>query len=212
MNEYGSNVGTAMVDATAGVTADKRHETFERDAVGFLDTLYRIAASLTPEPMAAEDLVQETMFKAYRAWHQYRPGTNLRAWLLTILRTTFFNEYRKARRAGMQIDIQRLEPTAVFASTQDSDPEARFFEQIVDEEVLGAVDALQTKFRHALVLRDIADLSYAEIAERTKVPIGTVKSRVFRARRTLQRNLYSYAVEMGYIREPNNAAISRSAA
>jgi RNA polymerase sigma-70 factor (ECF subfamily) len=155
---------------------------------------------LTGAESRADDLTQETMLKAFRAWHQYRPGTNARAWLLTILRNTFINEYRKNRRAGEQLDVGEIEAFTVFEDVQERDPEGRFFAQIVDEDVLRAIDELPADFRETLVLSDVEGLSYAEIAEVTGVPVGTVKSRLFRARQALQRRLYDYAVEMGYIR------------
>jgi len=140
------------------------------------------------------------MLKAYRSWHQYKSGTNVTAWLLTILRHTFINQYRKAKRTGPTVDVDQIESYTVFHQVQEVDPEGRFFEQIVDEEVLRAIDELPEEFRETLVLSDIEQLSYAEISDITAVPIGTVKSRLFRARQALQKVLYDYAIEMGYIK------------
>lgn len=148
----------------------------------------------------AADLTQETMFRAFRAWHQFQSGTNVRAWLLTILRHTFINEYRRSRRAGVTLDLSEIEEFHVFSEGDDADPESRFFDQIVDDEVLRVIDALPEEFREAVVLSDIEDLSYAEIAKVLDIPIGTVKSRLFRARQALQSQLYEYALEMGYIK------------
>lgn len=180
---------------------DQRRRTFEAQVLPLLDVVYRVALRLAGEEAQAEDLVQETMLKAFRAWHQYRPGTNLRAWLFTILRNTFINQYRRTKRAGPQVDVTAIEAHTVFGEVQDVDPEGTFFERIVDDEVLRAIDALPDEFREALVLSDVEGLRYAEIAEITNVPIGTVKSRIFRARQALQRQLYEYAVAMGYIRK-----------
>lgn len=173
---------------------------FEAEALPHLDAVYRVALRLAGDESQADDLTQETMLKAYRSWHQYKRGTNVRAWLLTILRHTFINEYRKARRAGPTVDISKIEEFSVFHDVQDVDPEGSFFDQIVDEEVLRAIDALPEEFRETLVLSDVEQLSYAEISEVTGVPLGTVKSRLFRARQALQQELYRYAVEMGYIK------------
>lgn len=181
-------------------SSDARRQDFEQEALPQLDAVYRVALRLSGNESQADDLTQETMLKAFRAWHQYRPGTNVRAWLLTILRNTFINEYRKNRRTARQVDIGEIEAFTVFHDVQDTDPEGSFFDQIVDEEVTQAIDALPHDFREALVLSDIEGLSYQEIAEITEVPVGTVKSRIFRARQALQRKLYDYAVEMGYIR------------
>lgn len=150
--------------------------------------------------MRAEDLTQETMLKAYRAWNQYQEGTNARAWLLTILRHAFINEYRRNRRQGPKVDVNEIEPYTVFEDVQETDPEGRFFDQIIDAEVLKAIDSLGDEFRETVVLSDVEGLSYAEIAQITGVPVGTVKSRLFRGRQALQHRLYAYAVEMGYIK------------
>lgn len=179
--------------------SDRRTE-FENEALPHLDTVYRVALRLSENEAHAEDLTQETMLKAYRSWHQYRSGTNARAWLLTILRHTFINEYRKARRVVREIDISEIEPYTVFRDVQEADPEGRFFDQIVDDQIIEAIEALPDEFRETLILSDVEGLPYAEIAEITEVPVGTVKSRLFRARQALQKELYAYAVEMGYIK------------
>jgi RNA polymerase sigma-70 factor (ECF subfamily) len=180
--------------------ADARREEFEREALPHLDAVYRVALRLARDPSDAGDLAQETMLKAYRAFHQYRPGTNAKAWLLTILRHTFINEYRRAKHRPETVDVHEAERFTVFRDVQDADPEGSFFAQIVDDEVLRAIDALPDEFRETLVLSDVEGLTYAEIAEVTGVPVGTVKSRLFRARQALQKRLYDYAVEMGYVR------------
>jgi RNA polymerase sigma-70 factor (ECF subfamily) len=179
---------------------ENRRRAFEEEALPHLDTVFRVAVRLAGDEDQAADLVQETMLKAFRSWHQYRPGTNVRAWLLTILRHTFINEYRKRRKVVAELDVSEVEAWTVFPEVQEVDPEGRFFDQIVDEEVLHAIDALPDEFRETLTLSDVQELTYAEIAEITEVPVGTVKSRLFRARQALQRQLYDYAVEMGYIK------------
>lgn len=180
--------------------SDDRRTAFETEALPHLDAVYRLALRLAGDEAQADDLVQETMLKAYRSWHQYKSGTNVRAWLLTILRHTFINEYRKAKRAGPTVDIGEIEGYYVFHEVQEVDPEGEFFRQIVDDEVLRAIDSLPDEFRETLVLSDVEQLTYAEIAEVTGVPVGTVKSRLFRARQALQQRLYDYALEMGYIK------------
>ncbi|UCF41658.1 MAG: sigma-70 family RNA polymerase sigma factor [Gemmatimonadota bacterium] len=178
---------------------DDKRQAFEAEALPHLDTVYRVALRLVRDDALAEDIAQEAMLKAYRSWSQYRPGTNVRAWLLTIVRHTFINQYRKAKRRGGEVDVHEIEPHTVFKELQDVDPAGSFFDRIVDDEVLHAIDALPEEFRETLVLSDMEGLSYAEIADVTEVPVGTVKSRLFRARQALQRQLYDYAVEMGYI-------------
>ncbi len=187
-------------ERSASAAADGKREAFEREAIPHLDTLYRYGTRLTGDSVQAEDLVQNTMLKAYRSWHQYQMGTNVCAWLLTILRNLFITEYRKARRAGVHLDVDAIERIALLGDDEQSDPENRFFDQIVDDEILRAIDALPDEFRQTLVLSDMEALSYAEIAKVTRVPLGTVKSRLFRARHALRRKLSGYAVAMGYIR------------
>lgn len=179
--------------------AEKR-ASFEREALVHLDSLYRVALRLTGNPAEADDLVQETMLKAYRAWHQFERGTNAKGWLLTILRHAFINEYRRRTRHPETVDIDAIEPFSVFQEVQDDDPQGTFFDRIVDDEVLRAIDTLPEQFRETVVLSDVEGLSYEEIARVLEVPVGTVKSRLFRARRLLQQKLYDYAVGQGYIK------------
>src|SRR6266540_3142541 len=179
--------------------ADKR-ASFEREALVHLDSLYRVALRLTGNPAEADDLVQETMLKAYRAWHQYERGTNAKGWLLTILRHAFINEYRRRTRHPETVDVDTIEPFAVFSEVQDDDPQGAFFDRIVDDEVLKAIDRLPEAFRETLVLSDVEGMSYQEIAKILEIPVGTVKSRLFRARQALQGKLYEYAVSNGYIK------------
>lgn len=169
---------------------------FEDEALPHLDTLYRVALRLTGDPAAAEDLVQDTMLRALRGWSSFRPGSNARAWLVTILRNQFINGYRSRKRAPQSVDMEAVpEP----ADPKDPDPEGRFFRELVDEEVLAAVDALPTEFREVLVLSDMEGLPYADVAEALAIPVGTVKSRLFRARRILQGRLRRYAEETGLL-------------
>lgn len=182
------------------MSVTEKQVAFEREALVHLDSLYRVALRLTGSPADADDLVQETLFKAYRSWHQYEPGTNARAWLLTIMRNAFINEYRRRRRQIETADLAGVDPHAVFVAVHEADPEGRFFERIIDEKVLEAIDELPEDFRETLVLIDLESLSYQEAARVLEVPVGTVKSRLFRARQRLQRDLYDYALEMGYLK------------
>ena len=176
-------------------------EGFEREALVHLDAVYRTALRLSGNPTEAEDLAQETMLKAFRSWQQYRPGTNAKAWLLTILRNTFVNQYRREKLWPATVDVTDIEPFTVFRDVQDADPERTFFDRLVDGDVLRAIDQLPEDFREVLVLSDVEGLTYAEIADAVGTPVGTVKSRLFRARQILQRQLYAYAVEAGYVRK-----------
>lgn len=173
---------------------------YETEVLPHLDVLYRVARRLTGETADAEDLVQETLLKALRGWDGFRPGSNARAWLLTILRNAFINTYRRRRREPVAMDLDAVDRHAVVRDVAAADPEADFFTRIVDDTVLRAVDALPEEFREALVLSDLEGLPYGEIAEVLGVPIGTVKSRLFRARRQLQKVLRDHAVEQGILK------------
>jgi RNA polymerase sigma-70 factor (ECF subfamily) len=189
-----------MATPTPTPVDQKKKVSFEQEALVHLDALYRVALRLTGNAADADDLVQETMLKAYRAWDQYEKGTNAKGWLLTILRNSFINEYRRRTRHPETVDVDTIEPFAVFGEVQDDDPQGAFFDQIVDDEVLKAIDELPVVFRETLVLSDVEGMSYQEIGKILGVPVGTVKSRLFRARQALQGKLYQYAVSMGYIK------------
>lgn len=183
----------------AGEASGKQKE-FEREALVHLDTLYSVALRLTGNASDAEDLVQDTVTKAYRAWDKYEPGTNCRAWLVTIMRNTFINQYRRRSKRPSAVQYDAVEDISVFEQVQDRDPEGSFFHFIVDDEVKQAIEELPEEFRMPVVLSDVEGMSYAEVAEVLDLPVGTVKSRLFRGRRRLQQRLYQYAIDMGYIR------------
>jgi RNA polymerase sigma-70 factor (ECF subfamily) len=170
---------------------------FDDEVLPHLDLLYRVALRLTADSASAEDLVQDAVLKALRAWGSFRPGSNVRAWLVTILRNEFINGWRRTRRAPQQVDSDTQPETA---DPHDPDPEGRFFAELVDEEVTAALDSLPDEFREVVVLSDLEGLPYAEVAEALDIPVGTVKSRLFRGRRILKGLLRRYAQETGVIR------------
>jgi len=187
-------------------TASPPAADFQAEALPHLDAVYRFALRLTGSPERAEDLVQETFLRAFRSWDQYTPGTQCKSWLFTICRNLFLRERERGRRHDELVSENALAegpggPLAnpVWLSLKETDPEGEFFDSIVDAEVLKAIDALPEEYRTAVVLSDLEGLPYQEIAEMMDVPVGTVKSRLFRGRRKLQKVLYRYAVEMGYI-------------
>lgn len=171
---------------------------FDQEILPHLDLLYRVALRFTREPAKAEDLVQDTMVKAYRNWEKFEPGTSARAWLLAILRNTFINAYRREKREPIPMEHEVLDAMAAHPG-EDSDPEDAFFDKIVDERILKALDTLPPEFREVMVLSDVEGLPYAEIAHALAIPVGTVKSRLFRARRLMQTELYQHALESGII-------------
>ncbi len=185
------------------------HAGFDEEALVHMDAVYRFALRLTGSPDRAEDLVQDTYLRAWRSWDQYQRGTRARSWLFTIARNLFLRQEERGKRHEAIVREETARGTGgagavsvvnpVWVSTLGSDPEGRFFDAIVDDEVLRAIDDLPEEYRTAVVLSDVEGLSYEEIGELMEVPVGTVKSRLFRGRRRLQKVLYDFAVEMGYI-------------
>jgi len=184
---------------------------FEKEILVHLDPLYATALRLTGRPSDAEDLVQEACLKAYRFFHQYERGTNARAWVFRILVNTFINRYRKKRSEGrVMSDLDLAEHQERLLQPKEmetwSDPEVAFFQRSVDQQVVDALDALSDDFRMVVLLADFQDFTYREIADLMEIPIGTVMSRLYRARRTLQGRLYGYAVDQGYLPEHRDEA------
>jgi RNA polymerase sigma-70 factor (ECF subfamily) len=169
---------------------------FEADALALLDSLYRTALRLTHRPADAEDLVQETYLKAFRSADQFTPGTNLRAWLFTILHNTARNRARDRAREHVDVDSEAVERVAaaddargVSAAIADT-PESILLRDTLTPDLQAALDALPAAFRDAVWLRDVEEFSYAEIAEMLQVPAGTVMSRISRGRRLLFERLH----------------------
>jgi RNA polymerase sigma-70 factor (ECF subfamily) len=183
------------------IPAEQKQREFEDEALIHLDALYGLALRLSggDEPRA-EDLVQEAVLKAYRAWDRFEAGTNCRAWLMTILRNTFINQFRQQKTRPSPVEFEQVAERPSSDALYEADPEGRIFDRIIDDQVITAIDELPDEFRVAIVLSDLEGLSYQEVAELMGIPVGTVKSRLFRARKRLQERLYDYAVEMGYLK------------
>jgi RNA polymerase sigma-70 factor (ECF subfamily) len=162
---------------------------FEAEALASVDSLYRTALRLTRVPADAEDLVQETYLKAFRAADQFAPGTNLRAWLFTILHNTARNRARDRARESVTVDSDAVDQAAdapsYGLSTPVATPEALLLRETLTPELQAAVDELPEAFRQAVWLRDVEEFSYAEIADMLNIPVGTVMSRISRGRRML---------------------------
>jgi RNA polymerase sigma-70 factor, ECF subfamily len=181
-------------------------EDFEAGVLAQLDSLYRTALRLTRNPQEAEDLVQETMLKAFRFADSYQRGTNLRAWLFRILNTSAINRFRKQATHPVTTSLPEGEDFYLYNRIRDmtgqelnAAAEDEVLSQYLDEDVYRALNNLPLNFRMPVILADIEGLSYKEIAEALQIPIGTVMSRISRARRQLQQSLWEYAKERGYV-------------
>lgn len=191
------------------VAADR----FEAEFLPALPSLLAVAARLTGTRSEAEDLVQDTLLKAYRSRKQYRAGTNPRAWLMAILRNTFLNGYRRRnleRRVFDGPDADALAPGWVGASSLRAirDPHSGALHSLLEAPLLSAIDELPAEFKMTVQLADIEELSYREIAESMSCPIGTVMSRLHRGRRWLRARLMREAEALGLVEEPAATAAS----
>lgn len=177
----------------------ERRARFDSEALAQLDALYSFALKLTRAREDAEDLVSDTMLRAFQRWEQYRLGTNIRAWLFTILYHAFVSRKRRIDAREVQ-PLEDEEGREVFEPVGEADPEGAFYDSFLDEQIVAAIQRLPEEYRSAVVMSDLHGLKYAEIAQVLGVPEGTIKSRLFRGRRLLQAQLRDYAEEMGYIR------------
>ena len=183
---------------------EERRSGFKREAVPEIDAVYCFALRLASYPDEADDLVQETFLRAYRSWHLYDPGTQIRSWLFTICRNVFLRQKEQERReresvAGTVAGGWPSEPSFKEEATH---PEAEFFHQIVDDAVLEAINELPDAYRDAVILADVERLSNKQISRILEIPMGTVKSRTHRGRGQLRNRLYDYAVSTGLISCP----------
>ncbi len=187
--------------------AGSSREGFAQEALPWLEAVYTYGLRLTRgDRDAAEDLMQETFLRAHRFWGTYERGTNMKAWLFTICRNTYLHEQRRSRtrRETTMTDLDTSPDTLALPpdlGAARTDPEREFFAGLIDEEVVKSIDALPGEYREVLVLSDLGDLTYSEISTVLGIPVGTVKSRLFRARRSLQQSLLEYAVRAGVVPE-----------
>ena len=182
-----------------------KRRAFETEALPHLEVLYRTALRMTRNRSDAEDLVQEALAKAYRYWDKFQSGTNCRAWLFKIMTNIFINDYRSKSRSPVSVDVDDMDDNFLYGQLarrgQESNPERDFFAKILDNDVRNAIEELPEDFRMVVVLSFLEDFSYQEIADILDLQLGTVKSRLHRGRKLLQRQLYDYAVKNGYLKD-----------
>jgi RNA polymerase sigma-70 factor (ECF subfamily) len=188
------------------VASQEDRARFEEMVNAHLDSLYGSALRLTRNRAAAEDLVQDTFLKAWRSFHTFQTGTNARAWLYKILMNAYIDTYRKTSREPELVDQEDVGDFYLYARAQESeeyrregDPEEILLSKIMDADVKSALEQVPEPFRAAVILADLEEFSYREIAEILDIPIGTVMSRLYRGRRHLQRLLWDYAKRAGYV-------------
>ncbi len=179
---------------------------FEKDAMQYAPQLYSAALRMTRNPADAEDVLQETYLKAYRAYHTFQEGTNLKAWLYRILTNTYINRYRKKMRRPAEVDLGEVEDLylyrrigAVASGEAARSAEEEVLERFVEADVKAAIEGLPEHFRFPVLLADVEGFSYKEIASILDVPIGTVMSRLHRGRKALQKTLWEFAKGRGLV-------------
>ncbi|MEP7382049.1 MAG: sigma-70 family RNA polymerase sigma factor [Gemmatimonadota bacterium] len=197
----------------SGTPTDTRDADFAREALPYMDDVYRFAYSLTRNPADADDLVQETYLRAFRSWHTFQHGSDARRWLFTICRNAFLRSREKVRR---EVDVADGDMEAIAAAMTQGEMRADGTDQLLSRVDLGpalskALDELSEPFRSTVILVDVEDQSYDAASEVLGVPVGTVRSRLFRGRRQLQDRLREYARDAGFAsagapaKEPHDA-------
>lgn len=179
----------------------QKQEDFEDEIIPHLDAMYNFALRLTSDPSDAEDLVQDTIVKAFRFFSSYEKGTNAKAWLFRILKNSYINNYRKKSKQPNQVDYDEVSTfyeTIRAERTDTSDLEDKMFRDLIDDDISQALEELPEDFRTVVLLCDVEGFTYEEIANMLDVPIGTIRSRLHRGRNLLKAQLREYAEKRGY--------------
>ena len=190
----------------ASKTAElEKRKAFEAEAIPHMDALYRTALRMSKNENDAEDLVQEAVVKAYRFWDKFEQGSNCRAWLFKIMTNIFINEYRSKSRSPVAVNVDEIDDNFLYGQLsslgKEEDPEKELFAKVFDDDVKNAIEELPDDFRLVVVLSFLEGFSYQEIADIADLQLGTVKSRLHRGRKLLQKKLFDYAVKNGYIKD-----------
>lgn len=192
------------MNSTEQIQLNRKYEDFQKEVVIHSEALYSFAFQITGNSDDANDLVQETLLKAFRFFDSFESGTNAKAWLFQILKNTFINQYRKSSKEPNKVDyddVQNFYETIKADEVKSKHTVGDAFSSVLDDELLAALNSLPDDFRTIIILADIECYSYEEIAEFIDRPIGTVRSRLHRARKILYSQLYSYAEEHGLTKE-----------
>ena len=196
-----------MAERLPANVTDEDRERFQREALPLLDSLYAGALRMTRNPADAEDLVQETMLRAYRSFDRFEPGTNLKAWLFRIMTNAYINTYRKRQREPLKVSQDDIEDFDLYQELKNHDPaysatpESIVLDNLLDSDITQAIDDLPEQFRMAVILSDLEGFTYAEMADIMDVPMGTVMSRLHRGRKALQKRLLDLAKEKGIVKD-----------
>ena len=178
------------------------YKDFEREAIPHMDALYNFAFKMTGDSDDANDLVQETYMRAFRFCDKFEKGTNCKAWLFRIMKNTFINVYRKELKSPEKVDYEEIEnfyENIKASNTDDAHLEKDIYDNLLDDELTKAISTLPEDFRTVILLCDIEGFTYEEIADFVDAPVGTVRSRLHRARKMLFTKLHSYAIDKGYL-------------
>jgi RNA polymerase sigma-70 factor (ECF subfamily) len=178
------------------------HKEFEREAIPHMDALYNFALRMTGDGDDANDLVQDTFLKAFRFFDKFEKGTNCKAWLFRIMKNTFINTYRKKSKEPDKVDYEDVEnfyENAKPSSTDSAHLEKEIYDNLLDDDISSAIASLPDDFKTVIILSDIEGFTYDEIADFIDCPVGTVRSRLHRARKMLFAKLHKYAQDKGYV-------------
>ena len=196
---------------TGSDTNQEKTRKFEELFLPLMDNLYNLALRMTRNPGDAEDLVQEAYLKAYRFFSHFKEGTNAKAWIITILTNTFRTKYRKTQKEPTQVDFESVEnfflvdefksgfQAANKSEARGSDAITDILKAYVSDDIINALESIPEQFRMAVLLSDVERFNYQEIADILGTSVGTVKSRIFRGRKLLQKQLYDFARERGIV-------------
>lgn len=182
----------------------RKQSDFNDEIIPHLDALYNFGLRLTTDPNDAEDLVQDTIVKAYRFFSSYEKGTNAKAWLFRILKNSYINNYRRKSKKPQQVDYDEVATfyeTIRAERTDTSDLEDTMYRELIDDDITNALDQIPEDFRTVVLLCDVEDFTYEEIANMLDVPIGTIRSRLHRGRNLLKAQLLDYAEDRGYVED-----------